>query len=239
MNDSGAARLERSCGAMATDWMRIAPSCREFERVEAFFAGHAFDPHRHDAYAVGFTLEGVQAFRYRGAATRSLPGQVFVLHPDEVHDGRAGSSVGFRYRILYVAPRAISDALSDGRHPLPFVREAVSRDRRLVAAITPALRELDVPPEELHRDQIVLDLAEALAAADPSMVRRKLSTRHWRAVDRCAIFSMRASAAPSPRQSWSPSRVCRGTPWPGISAPALARALIVIWSCGASIRHAP
>ncbi len=188
MNDSGAARLERSCGATATDWMRIAPSCREFERVEAFFAGHAFDPHRHDAYAVGFTLEGVQAFRYRGAATRSLPGQVFVLHPDEVHDGRAGSSDGFRYRILYVAPRAISDALSDGRHPLPFVREAVSRDRRLVAAIAPALRELDVPLEELHRDQIVLDLAEALAAADPSMVRRKLSTRHWRAVDRVRDF---------------------------------------------------
>src|SRR5690349_15587590 len=165
--DAGAkARIERSCGATPADWMRIAPSSEGFERIEAFFSGHGFDPHRHDTYAVGITVEGVQSFRYRGAAMRSLPGQVFVLHPDEVHDGHAGSTFGFRYRILYVEPRAIRDALSDGRHPLPFVREAVSRDRRLAAAITPALRELDMPLEELHRDQIVLDLAEALAAAD-------------------------------------------------------------------------
>jgi len=188
MNDGPTARLERSCGATATDWIRIAPSCRELERVEAFFAGHGFDPHRHDAYAIGFTLTGVQAFGYRGAAMRSLPGQVFVLHPDEVHDGHAGCTFGFRYRILYLEPRAIRDALSEGRHPLPFVREAVSRDRRLAAAITPALRELDVPLEELHRDQIVLDLGEALAAADPSIARRKLSARHWQAVDRVRDF---------------------------------------------------
>ena len=46
MNEGAAARLERSCGAAAADWIRIAPSCRGFERIEAFFAGHAFDPMR-------------------------------------------------------------------------------------------------------------------------------------------------------------------------------------------------
>jgi AraC-like DNA-binding protein len=188
MNDGAAARLERSCGTTAADWMRIAPSCREFERVEAFFAGHAFDPHRHDAYAIGFTLHGVQSFRYRGVATRSLPGQVFVLHPDETHDGHAGTRAGFRYKILYVEPRAIRDALSEGHSLLPFVREAVSTDRRLAAAIEPALGDLDLPLDDLHRDQIVLDLASALAAADPSIKRRTLSARHWRAVDRARDF---------------------------------------------------
>ena len=73
---------------------------RRAERIEAFFSGVGFDPHRHDTYAIGTTLAGVQAFRYRGAARRSLPGQVFVLHPDETHDGRAGTAQGFRYRIL-------------------------------------------------------------------------------------------------------------------------------------------
>ena len=68
--------------------------------MEAFFFGHGFDPHRHDTYAIGYTLRGVQAFRYRGASRRSTPGDVFVLHPDETHDGRAGSEEGFRYRIL-------------------------------------------------------------------------------------------------------------------------------------------
>src|SRR5471030_993974 len=98
MNDGAASRLERSCGGVAADWIRIAPSCRGFERIEAFFSGHGFDPHRHDTYAIGYTTRGVQSFRYRDAAQHSVPGQVFVLHPDETHDGRAGTSDGFRYR---------------------------------------------------------------------------------------------------------------------------------------------
>jgi AraC-like DNA-binding protein len=150
--------------------------------MEAFFVGHAFAPHRHDSYAIGYTLEGVQSFRYRGTAQRSVRGQVFVLHPDETHDGHAGTAAGFRYRILYIEPRAIQDALGEARAPLPFVREAVSNNARLAAAIGPALDDLDLPLEELHRDQIILDLADALAAADPSIARRKLSVRHWRAV---------------------------------------------------------
>jgi len=168
--------------------MRIAPSSPGVERIEAFFAGHGFDPHRHDTYAIGFTLEGVQSFRYRGAAERSLPGQVFVLHPDEVHDGHAGTRAGFHYKILYIEPRAIREALGEGRCPLPFVRDVVSRDRRLAAAIVPALGDLDRPIEALQRDQITLDLAEALASVDASIARRKLSARHWRAVDRVRDF---------------------------------------------------
>lgn len=175
-------RLERSCGAADGDWIRIAPSRPGLERVEAFFAGHAFEPHRHDTYAIGFTLAGVQAFRYRGAAELSVPGQVFVLHPDEAHDGHAGTGAGFRYRILYVEPQLLQEALGGVHAPLPFTRDAVSTDKRLAAAILPALDDLEGPLEELQRDQIILDLAEALAAADPSIARRRLEARHWRAV---------------------------------------------------------
>ena len=145
------------------------------ERIEAFFAGHGFDPHRHDTYAIGFTIQGVQSFRYSGASQHSVPGQVFVLHPDETHDGRAGTSAGFRYRIVYVEPGADARRAGRGALPLPFVREAVSNNPHLAAAIAPALDDLDRPLEELQRDQIVLDLADALAAADPSIARRRLS----------------------------------------------------------------
>lgn len=149
---------------------------------------HAFAPHRHDSYAIGFTLEGVQSFRYRGARKHSLPGQLFVLHPDEIHDGSAGTSAGFRYRILYVEPRALQEAAGEARRPLPFVREAVSSDRRLAAAIGPALADLERAPEELERDQLLVELAAALAAADPSIARRPLPARHWRAVGRAREF---------------------------------------------------
>lgn len=160
--------------------MRIAPSAPGLERVEVFLSGPGFAPHRHDTYGVGFTLRGVQSFRYRGAAERSLAGQVFVLHPDELHDGRAGTDAGLRYRILYVAPHLIRSALGEHHRALPFVRDVVSDDRRLAAAILPALENLDAPLEEMQRDQIVLELTDAMAAAagsPPAMPRRALHAK--------------------------------------------------------------
>jgi AraC-like DNA-binding protein len=165
LGDGQAVRLERSCGPR--DWIRAAPSHAGLERVEASFVTHAFAPHRHDTYAIGITLQGVQAFTYRGAARRSTYAQLFVLHPDELHDGRAGTASGYRYRILYVEPRLIGLALGGGA--LPFVADAVSDDRCLRAAIRPALADLDLPLEDLRHDQIVADLAQALAAADRSL----------------------------------------------------------------------
>lgn len=182
MRDGTGSRLERSCGADAGDWIKLAPSARGLERCEAFFSGHGFDPHRHDTYAIGFTLHGVQSFRYRGASRHSVSGHVFVLHPDETHDGRAGTSAGFRYRIAYVEPGLIRDALSESCRALPFVREPVSDSPRLAAAIMPALDDLDAPLDDLHRDQIILDLADALASADPSVAQGSRSALHRSAV---------------------------------------------------------
>jgi hypothetical protein len=72
------------------------------ELLRAWFSGEAFARHRHDTYAIGVTEAGVQMFDYRGRAERSRPGQVVVLHPDEMHDGRPGDEGGFGYRIVYV-----------------------------------------------------------------------------------------------------------------------------------------
>jgi AraC-like DNA-binding protein len=165
-------RLERSCGPEPHDWLASAPAEPGIERIEAFFTGHAYDPHRHDTYALGFTISGVQSFDYRGARADSSPGNAIILHPDEVHDGRAGADHGFRYRMAYIEPRLVMAAL-DGRSPdLPFVRQAVSTDPRLLRALRAALADLDRPFEPLERDRIVTLIADALLALDAS---RKLS----------------------------------------------------------------
>ena len=150
------------------------------ERMEAFFSGHGFDPHRHDTYAIGYTMQGVQAFRYRGAARASAAGQAFVLHPDELHDGHAGTGAGFRYRILYVAPALVHAALGE-RGALPFWRDVIATNGALMRAIVAALDDLESPLDELARDQIVLALADALAVADRSLARRTTAARHVRA----------------------------------------------------------
>src|SRR6185312_4049130 len=161
-------RLERSCAAAPGDWIRVAPPHPDVERIEAFFIGHAYDPHRHDTYALGRTLAGVQSFDYRGARADSTRGHAIVLHPDERHDGRAGAPAGFRYRMLYIAPRLVRDALGRRARSLPFVRQAVSDDPRLLGALRPALGDLGRPWEALEADQVILGIADALLALDPT-----------------------------------------------------------------------
>jgi AraC-like DNA-binding protein len=188
LNESARSRLERSCGASPADWIRLAPSQPGLERIEAYFAGHAYDPHRHDTYAIGYTIDGVQSFDYRGARADSRSGNVIVLHPDEVHDGRAGTETGFRYRMLYIEPRLIRDALGDRARSLPFVREAVSADIRLLGVLHRAFDDLDRGLEALETDQIVLALAEALLALDPSARGRPHSATCTLAVERARQF---------------------------------------------------
>jgi AraC-like DNA-binding protein len=125
-----------------------------------------FAPHRHDAYAIGITLRGVQSFGYRGTTQHSETGCAFVIHPDETHDGHAGTDEGFGYRIMYVAPRLISEAL--GSRALPFVRDAVTRESILHRTIRAALEAFDAPIEDLHFDDVIARLADTLAACDPA-----------------------------------------------------------------------
>lgn len=91
----------------SADWVRLAQSPSQTERIEAFFGGHGYEPHRHDTYAIGQTIAGVQSFHYRGGQQHSLPGGTMVLHPDEIHDGEAGTEAGFHYRMVYIEPALI------------------------------------------------------------------------------------------------------------------------------------
>jgi AraC-like DNA-binding protein len=137
------------------------------EGVELFRArlrGRPYGRHRHDVYAIGVTEEGVQAFEYRGTVEHSLPGQVFVLHPDELHDGRAEGPGLFGYRQVYVSPDRIASALVTltGRPtPLPFAAP-VTDDPALARVVRTAFARA---PEPLALDDLVLQLAGGLLRA--------------------------------------------------------------------------
>ncbi|WP_342359387.1 AraC family transcriptional regulator [Terrarubrum flagellatum] len=173
----------------AGDWIRLAPAQPGIERIDAFFSGHAYDPHRHDAYALGTTLSGVQRFDYRGREANSRSGDAIVLHPDERHNGRSGAEGGFRYRMLYLEPRLIRDALGEKASALPFANSPVLRDAPLSAALTLALRDMERRLETLELDQAVLAIADALLAIDASAQTSSVrSIACGRAVDRARQF---------------------------------------------------
>ena len=160
--------LERSCEGHRSDWIDSRPVADGVERLRAWFAGRGFETHRHDTYAIGVTEAGVQKFDYRGAAKTSMPGEVVVLHPDEAHDGRAGTPDGFGYRIVYVAPSRIAAAARALRGrpcALPFVREPVLSHATLVRAVNTAF---DDDAEPLAIDALIVGLTEALLDLDRS-----------------------------------------------------------------------
>src|SRR5260370_16597165 len=128
--------LERSCGRRS-DSIRFGPSAHGVERAEVYLSTCAFEPHRHDTYAIGLTTAGVQIFRYRGSRRICLPGQLHFLHPDETHDGAAGTDDGFGYRILYIAPELVPAALAG--HALPFLGDPFQD-------LTPVARPIPSPP---------------------------------------------------------------------------------------------
>lgn len=143
------------------DWVKITPPSAKIERIEAYFSGHGYEPHRHDTYAIGRTLSGVQSFHYRGSKRHSLPGNVIVLHPDEIHDGEAGTLDGFQYRMIYLKPALIQTML--GGRSLPFIVGGITSDPRLFAATEPLLAAVEDSFEVLEEDDALYDLAQALA----------------------------------------------------------------------------
>jgi AraC-like DNA-binding protein len=102
------------------------------ELIEAQLRAGSFSPHRHDTYTIAVTTAGVQSFNYRGDQWRSLPGQVLILHPDEVHDGYCIDQHGFSYRAAYLPPAHVQAVV--GGAALPFLAEAVSTDADLVGS---------------------------------------------------------------------------------------------------------
>src|SRR2546426_3746498 len=181
--------LERSCRERVAGWISCTRPVGGVELFSAWFAGEAYQKHRHDTYAVGVTDSGVQVFGYRGSTHASTPGQVVVLYPDEVHDGRAGTDEGFGYRIVYEEPFLLTDAVRTlcGRpYPLPFVSEPVSTNAMLSRAIDAAFR---APLESLAVDSLIVDLAQGLMAGERNGARSVLSRRvDVQAIERARQF---------------------------------------------------
>jgi AraC-like DNA-binding protein len=122
----------------------------------------AYEPHRHDTYGIGITTAGVQTFRYRGSRRVCLPGQMHVLHPDETHDGAPGTEDGFGYRILYIAPELVRDALT--ARALPFVADPVQEPTPPARPIASLLADIDEPVSELGCAEIAVAVADGLVS---------------------------------------------------------------------------
>jgi AraC-like DNA-binding protein len=140
------------------NWVKKAAG--ETERIEACFSGLAYAPHSHDTYTLALTTRGVQSFHYRGELRHSLPGEVVILHPDEMHDGQAGTDSPFAYRAICINPVEIQNILQGAS--LPFLAGGVTRNPVFVQIAHQLLAEFERPLEKLEQQDLIFSFAKAL-----------------------------------------------------------------------------
>lgn len=100
------------------EWARYwRHSSAPVEAMHAHFTGHVYHRHSHESYSFGVTESGAQAFNCRRAPHVSGPGMVMAFNPDDPHDGHAGDSGGFTYRMVHIGAEYFA-GLAEGPMPL-------------------------------------------------------------------------------------------------------------------------
>jgi AraC-like DNA-binding protein len=135
------------------------------ELLHAHYTAHAYERHTHDYYVVGVIEAGMPTFTYRRRTHLAPPGSVLALDPEEPHDGRPVAASGYTYRMLYIPPRAMQQALEDATgHPhLPSFSEPVVADARVAALLRRLHAALVAGSSALEKGERLVAALAALA----------------------------------------------------------------------------
>jgi AraC-like DNA-binding protein len=74
---------------------------------------HVFPPHTHDQYGIGVIDQGGHASLSGARQVEAGPGDLILVNPGELHDGRPLDERGRSWRMLYFEPRWIDELQGD------------------------------------------------------------------------------------------------------------------------------
>lgn len=154
---------------MSSNWVDISKDTNTgIETIRAHFTGHAYDPHWHSSYLIGVTESGIQQFHCRKKQINSHAGQVFMLEPEEIHDGHAPASDGFTYQMLYLHPEWLKQRLQGLFHNSPDHYELVidaplKSDDQLAIITSQAFRHLHYKEMNIVKDNSLDMLIQYIA----------------------------------------------------------------------------
>jgi hypothetical protein len=151
-------RLERSCNPRR-DWIRFGASAPGVERAEVQLTTCAFEPHRHDTYAIGSPRRACNGFGTAARAASACPARCTSSTPTRSTTADPEPR-GLRLCILYIAPELIRDAL-DGA-ALPFVADPVPKLTPATRLVASLLADIDEPISDLAQTEIAATLADLL-----------------------------------------------------------------------------
>jgi len=134
---------------------RQLPQLPGVELYHAHIERYVFEPHTHDAFAIGTVDVGAERFRYRGAQHLAAPGSLVLMNPDELHTGEAETAGGWNYRMLYLEPQALE--LLSGEQGFWFT-DAVRQDPQAARQLSVTLAALWQARDPMTIDDLLLQV---------------------------------------------------------------------------------
>lgn len=117
-------------------WM--IPQLNNLELLHATYVNHSFTKHTHECFAIGVIERGALRFSYRGEKVVAPSGHINLVIPGEAHDGCALSNEGWTYRMFYLEPKLMEQAvyeISGKTQRIPFFAAGAIKDDDLAGFI--------------------------------------------------------------------------------------------------------
>jgi AraC-like DNA-binding protein len=129
------------------------------ELFRAHIVRHAFEPHTHQAFGLGVIEAGVERFRYRGSDHLAPPHSVVLMNPNELHTGRAETSGGWCYRMLYIDASTVERVSGESGW---WFEDAVRSEPRVAQQVVVLQRQMWAAQSPLEFDGLLHTLLLSL-----------------------------------------------------------------------------
>ncbi|MEM5421642.1 helix-turn-helix transcriptional regulator [Paraburkholderia ferrariae] len=146
----------------------------------------AFGRHTHDQYGIGVIDRGGHVSLSDAGQVEAVPGDLILVNPGEVHDGRPLDAAGRTWRMLYFEPRwvdALQADITQGDDATFALHAPVISEPRLRALFDAAFTHITDPHHDLS--QMAFD-----AAALEMMTRLVEALGHRRVLAQCSPASL-------------------------------------------------
>lgn len=135
------------------------------ELLAARYSRQSFGRHSHDRYALGVISGGVEKLFYRGSHHLATQGCVVTISPGEIHDGVQACDQGWVYRMLYIDPQWLNQAVFGNRfgsEHIHLFREVLGKDPAFARWFLAQHQLIEQADSPLERETILLELLEQL-----------------------------------------------------------------------------
>lgn len=134
--------------------------------LSAHMQDFSFKKHAHEEYAIGVTLNGIQAYHLDGNLHQSHKNGVMIFNPEQAHDGMSIEKSGLDYIMLYIPTKLFLEAC--GQKEIIQFSTPITYQKGLATKIQALNSAIQTDQGDLHCSELLLSLTDHLQQVNPS-----------------------------------------------------------------------